>query len=174
MINNQRMMYLIISALFFIIAVISLSEATHTNTATIETNIYATAVAQPIIRVEVPDLISLGNATKGSTSNEIKVYVNNTGNVDITVTPQLLDSSDLIYNNLYFRSTKTRTINGTSISVPFERIGDFSFNISKPVGSAAFNYEYFYMVLDLMNYTGNITQNLLSYRTNVTFLAVQQ
>jgi hypothetical protein len=148
-----------------------------TDTMTVEANIFAGSPAGgnvSVVRVEVPDYLFFGNVSNGGKSEELKVYVNNTGNVDIVVTPRLTNSSEDIFSNLYFRSTKTRTVNGTSINVNFTKIGDFSFNISEPASGSSFNDEYFYVILDLTNYAKNISQNMMGRRANVKFYAVSQ
>jgi len=139
------------------------------DTMTVEANIFANAGNNStIIRVEVPDYLFFGNVTNFGMSEELRVYVNNTGNVDITVTPDLLNSTEVIFSNLYLR--KFRTSNGTAVN--FTRIGDFSFNINRPSSGQTFNDEYFYIMLDLTNNPQNITNNLIGHRTNVKFFAV--
>ena len=139
------------------------------DTMTVEANIFANAGNNStIIRVEVPDYLFFGNVTNFGMSEELRVYVNNTGNVDITVTPDLLNSTEVIFSNLYLR--KFRTSNGTAVN--FTRIGDFSFNINRPSSGQTFNDEYFYIMLDLTNNPQNITNNMIGHRTNVKFFAV--
>ena len=141
------------------------------DTMTVEANIFANGNGggnQSIIRVEVPDYLFFGNVTNFGMSEELRVYVNNTGNVDITVTPDLLNSTEVIFSNLYLR--KFRTSNGTAVN--FTRIGDFSFNINRPSSGQTFNDEYFYIMLDLTNNPQNITNNMIGHRTNVKFFAV--
>ena len=123
-----------------------------------------------IIRVEVPDYLFFGNVSKGDTSDELKVYVNNTGNVDIKVTPQLTNSSEDVFSYLYFR--KFKTSNGTTVS--FTRIGGFSFNITKPASGSSYNDEYFYVVLDLTNYNKPVNSPIMGHRANVKFVAVEK
>jgi len=127
-----------------------------------------------IIRVEVPDYLFFGNVSKGSKSDELTVYVNNTGNVDITVTPHLTNASEEIFSYLYFRKTKTKTINGTTYDVNFTRIGEFGFNITKPSGGNTFNEAYFYVTLNLINYNKTVNSNIMGHRANVRFIAVQR
>src|SRR3989338_1718581 len=77
-----------------------------TDTMTVEANIFANGNGggnSTIIRVEVPDHLFFGNVTNFGRSEELKVYVNNTGNVDITVTPDLINGSEVIFNHLYLR-----------------------------------------------------------------------
>jgi len=140
------------------------------DTMTVEANIFANTGGgnSTIIRVEVPDYLFFGNVTNFDKSEELKVYVNNTGNVDITVTPDLVNRSEVIFNNLYLR--KFKTSNGTAVN--FTRIGNFSFNVSKPPSGKTYNDEYFYIILDLSNNHLNITANMPNHRTNVKFFAV--
>lgn len=139
---------------------------------TVEANIFAGSGTNndSTIRIEVPDYLFFGNVSVGDISDELKVYINNTGSVDVTVTPKLLNRSEEIFSYLNFR--KFKTSNGTS--VPFTRIGDFSFNINKPSGGNTYEDEYIYMALDLRNYTGVLNQNLIGHKADVKFFAVER
>jgi len=117
-----------------------------------------------IVSIQVPDHISFGNVIQGSKSNELKIYVNNTGTVDLSVTPNLVNLSEEIFNYTYFRSRKTS--NGTA--VPFTRIGEFSFDISES------NDEYFYMTLDLTNYSETIDSDMIDHQAEIRFLAMSR
>ena len=52
------------------------------------------------ISVQVPDFIDLGNVSEIGASEELKIYVNNTGTGAITVTPRLVNYTDNIFQNL--------------------------------------------------------------------------
>lgn len=163
-------------ALIFIAVFVLYLVSALTDTMTVEANILTgteSGANGTIVRVEVPDYLFFGNVSKGGKSEELKVYVNNTGNVDITVMPRLVNSSEEIFSYLYFRKTKTKTVNGTSMDVNFTRIGDFSFNVTKPASGSSFNDEYFYVILDLTNYDKTISNNLIGHRANVKFVAVE-
>ena len=165
------------SLLFFLAIFVLYLASALDDTMTMEANILAgsgTSEDEDIVRVEVPDYLFFGNVSNGGKSEELKVYVNNTGNVDITVTPRLVNSSEEIFSHLYFRKTKTKTINGTSTDVNFTSIGDFSFNITKPSSGNSFNDEYFYVILDLTNYNKTISNNILGHKANVKFIAVEE
>jgi len=141
-----------------------------TDTMTVEANIFANgnnSGNSSIIRVEVPDHLFFGNVSNFDISNELKVYVNNTGNVDIVVTPDLVNRSEVIFSNLYLR--KFRTSGG--VAVNYTRIGNFSFNVTKPSSGQTFNSEYFYIILDLRNNTQSITSDMINHTTNVRFFA---
>lgn len=125
-----------------------------------------------IISIQVPDKHDYGQIKKGEKSDEFKIYVNNTGTVDITVTPRITDIGEEIFSYLYFRKTKTRTVNGTSQDVAFTRVGDFSFNITKPSGGNDYNDEYFYTILDLTDYPDDVDDDIINHRANLKFYAV--
>lgn len=139
------------------------------DTMTVEANIFATGNGSnaTIVRVEVPDYLFFGNVTNFGKSEELKVWVNNTGNVDITVTPDLINQSEVIFGNLYLR--KFKTSNGTAVN--FTRIGSFSFDVNKPSSGQTYNDEYFYIILDLSNNPRTITSDIIGHRTNVKFFA---
>ena len=83
------------------------------------------------ISIQVPDFIDLGNTTEIGASEELRIYVNNTGTGAITVTPRLINYTDDIFQNLYFREYKT---SGGNPVIP-SQIGNWSFNISAPSGA---------------------------------------
>ncbi|MEK6915802.1 MAG: hypothetical protein AABW89_04655 [Nanoarchaeota archaeon] len=165
----KKILYLVLAFLLVFLMLFYLSSAL-TDTMTVETNIFANSngSGNSTIRVEVPDYLFFGNISNFGLSEELRVYVNNTGNVDIIVTPDLINRSETIFSNLYLR--KFLTSNGTAVN--FTRIGNFSFNINRPASGRTFNDEYFYIRLDLRNNTLNITNNIIGHRTNVKFFAV--
>lgn len=123
------------------------------------------------VSIEVPDKIDFGDITRDEpVSDELKIYINNTGRLAITVTPQLSDSEEKIFSYLYFRTLKTS--NGTS--VPFSRIGDYTLDIDKPAAGSAYKSKYCYVKLDLSDFTGNIKEDLIGYKSKIVFLAMPQ
>jgi len=123
------------------------------------------------VSIWVPDYIFLGDVTSDDpVSDEIKIYINNTGRLPITVTPQLKDSDENIFSYLFFRTTKTT--NGTS--VPFKRIGDYSLNIDKPLAGKSYSSKYCWISLDLTDFTGEIKEDLMGYKSEIVFLAMPQ
>jgi len=125
-----------------------------------------------VISIEVPDELYFGEMSFFEKSDEFKVYVNNTGSVDITVTPRLTDNNEEIFDNLYFRKTKTRTVNGTSQPVPYTKIDNFEFDIAKPASGDTEKSAYFYVILDLTNYNGDTSRDVLNHASDVKFYAV--
>jgi hypothetical protein len=122
------------------------------------------------VSIEVPDYISFGNVTKDNpVSVEKHININNTGKVNITVTPMLSDPDEVIFSYLFFRTTKTTN----HTSVPFTQIGDYSLNIKKPSPGGK-TKEYCWISLDLTNFTGDIHEDLIGYRSEIVFLAMPQ
>ena len=155
--------------LFVIVIVMSfLGFALAGDITTFSANIFPPNIPTSSASVQVPDHIFLGNITVGHSSAEFKVYMNNTGTTNIHVTPILLNTSDPIMNNLYFR--KFQTSGGNPVA--YTRVGGFTFNITKPVSGQTFNDEYFYVILDLSNYTGDVQTILMNYEAQVKFIAV--
>ena len=95
-------------------------------------------------------------------TEKVKVYINNTGNVNVTVTPQLVDSNEDLFKNLYFARRTT---------VPYEKIGLWSMNISK--SSSGLEKDYFWMKLDLGDYTGEVNEEI-GHKSDIVFIAVAQ
>jgi hypothetical protein len=85
------------------------------------------------IGIEVPDSLDLGELSKSNLiSDEVGVYINNTGTRDIRVTPMLNDPEEEIFKWLFFRKQKTTSTNDTEI-ITFKKIGDYYLDIDKPV-----------------------------------------
>lgn len=167
----SRLNLLGLCTVFLLVLIIPLSLSA--NVITFEANILSNATEEAILSLEVPDYIFLGNVTIGEKSSETTISINNTGNVDLLITPELVNSGEDIFSYLYFRSQKTQTINGTSgIPVPFEKIGLFSFSVSKPASGSSVRKKDFYTVLDLTNYTGPLQDNLIGHRADVKLVAV--
>ena len=121
-------------------------------------------ILQPVIQINVPDKALIENSTPGYVSSEDSFLIQNTGTVDVSITPSLVSASDPIYRYLYFRESS-----GSS-----RPIGVFSMNISKPSSFPGTNSKTFYYKLDLRNFNGTLTQNLLGYQSDVKFIAVAQ
>ena len=150
---------LVLSICFFVSA-----EENDTKVTIVEANIIEAEII-PDIQIQVPDrIILIGNASIGDISEDTKVYINNTGKLKISVTPELTDVNNELFSNLYFKKYKTGN------SSQFFRIGEFTFNISAPP-EGGFNDEYFYMVLNLSNYQG---QSVLGKQeAEIYFIAVE-
>ena len=132
------------------------------NTGTNYTEFRATILGPPpsIIGVQVPDFISFGNLSVGEKSDDVKVNITNTGNVDIIVTPTLANSSELIFSYTYFKRIT---------SDPYLNIGDYKHNVSS--GSS----NYMYARLDLRNYTGTFEDGSVNnVKADIKFVAVQK
>ena len=102
--------------------------------------------------------------TVGHESSDLIIYVNNTGNTRILVTPTLVDSDDPIMKNVYF-------IYRQSSSYNYTQIGRFNFTISAP-GTSGYREEHFTAVLNLTNYSSSMVSPLLDYEAQIKFVAV--
>ncbi len=145
------------------------ASAAYSATMKVEADIYRAPVDDDTVRISVPDIVDLGSVTLYDQSEEVRLWINNTGTVDVIVTPQLADEQDEIFSNLYFRPQKTS--NGTDVE--HRRIGDFFFEARKPTGSSSSNPEDIYMILDLRNFTGILTRDLIDERADIYFVAVE-
>ncbi len=152
---------LFILLLFVFVNVVS---AAQNDTMIVEVDIIA---YQDIVSIEVSDKVILNDIIEGedgydNSSNTAKINISNTGTVDVIVTPKLNNPNDEIFSYLYFQTKKKSTW-------PKQRIGDFSFNISKG------DNDYFYMWLNLTDINKNIiTEDRPGTKTNITFFAIPQ
>ncbi|MEM0465249.1 MAG: hypothetical protein QXW97_00940 [Candidatus Pacearchaeota archaeon] len=147
----------------------------HENTTIVEANIigFANETFIPDVSIIVPDHIFLGNVTKDKpVSDEITIYINNTGRLPITVTPQLKDSEEIIFSYLFFRTLKTTSTNDSGV-IP-KRIGNFSMNIDKPAPGSNNRGKRFYIQLNLTDFKGEIKEDLIGYKSEIIFLAMPQ
>ncbi len=142
------------------------SSASFNVTMKVEANILAEPQQQQIMQVSIPDYVFLDNVTKGNATEEIKVYVNNTGTINVTLTPVLADPSNQFFRNLYFTKRLSPRL--------YKKIGDFSFALPAHSPTGGVEKDWFYMKLDLKNYTSSIPQNLLNQKADVKFMVVSQ
>ena len=162
----KKKVFILIAALGYLAICLSLTSSASFNvTMTVETNILAEPQQAQIMRVSIPDYIFLGNVTKDQETDKVKINVNNTGTINVTLTPILVNSSNQFFRNIYF----TRRV-----AEPYKKIGDFSFALPAHSPSGGVEEDYFYMKLDLRNFTGNIPQNLLNQKADVKFMVVSQ
>jgi hypothetical protein len=147
------------------------SDSSQNNTMIVQANIigFRNNISYEGVGIQVPSFINLGNITVDNpVSDEFKLNINNTGTVDITVTPDLADPDESIFSFLYFRTHKT----SNKEAVPFDRIGEYSLNISKPSTGSTVRKAYCYMILNLTDFTGPIRKDLVGYQSEVIFWAM--
>ncbi len=135
------------------------------DTLTVEADIFK---FREIVSIEVQDFIDLGNVTVGfetDPTSDDKIHVNNTGNLNVTVTPVLVNSSEKIFSYLYF----TKRLSGDNFE--YKKVGEFSFDIEKPSTIGVVRKEFIYPKLDLRNFTDDIDNDMINHRTNVRFIA---
>lgn len=140
--------------------------AAQNETMVVEANIIAELTPQDVISIEVPDYIFLGDVNERDSSDKARIYVNNTGTVDVTITPILDDATDDIFQYLYFQNRQT----GNNSQV--YNIGEYSFSIAKPSTLDGKRSEYFYMWLNLTDYSDDITQDIIGQTGQITFIAL--
>lgn len=157
--------FILVSSINFVSAVDSANA-----TMTVEVDLVGfNETLTPDVSIEVPEHVFLGNLTKsGLVSDEVKVEINNTGKVNITITPQLKDSSEKILSYLFFRTRKSSS--NTELN-KFYKIGDYNLDIEKP-SSGGKRSEYCYMRLDLKDYSESINQDMIGYKSDVIFIAM--
>jgi len=160
----------------FVLVVMPQTSADDNNVMTVEVNLVGfDAGAGDYVSIEVPEYIYLGSVNSSkSMFNETKVYMNNTGNLSITITPMVLTDSKGIMNYLSFRETRTHTVNGSSQDTPFIKIGDFNFNVAKPTPLGSKKSKYFYMSLNLTDFDGSVSGENVNYSGQIKFLAMSQ
>ena len=123
------------------------------------TSLFKVNLYEDVASVSVSSPVLFGSLTKGYDSDDIRINITNTGNVDVKVTP-LLKTSDPIFNNLYFQRRTTEN---------YVKIGSWSMNITKDASYGGTNADYCYAKLDLRNYTGTINSDKLNYNATVIF-----
>jgi len=133
----------------------------------VEANIlgFGNASEIPDVAIEVPDYIFLGNITKENpvSNGSNKVYINNTGKVNVTITPQLADPDEEIFKWLFFRRITTDN---------WQKIGNYSLNIEQPSAGSRVRSKYCYMKLDLTNFNGRIDKDIIGHKADVIFYAM--
>jgi len=159
-----RLNLLILTLVFF--SLIPNISAEQNDTMIVEVNVLAPELPENTVSIEVPDYLFMEDIMVGESTEKFQVYVNNTGNVNITVTPLLQDLNDEIFSNLYFQDRKTGNNSQEYI------LGDYSFNIPKPSTSGGKRSEYFWMWLDLTNFEGEIEEDIMGRRADLLFIAV--
>ncbi|MDO8563748.1 MAG: hypothetical protein Q7R87_01950 [Nanoarchaeota archaeon] len=146
----------------FVFSSFGLVSAVSNSTINFKVDIFAPPA--PVVRLSLPDNIYLGNVSKGTETEKVKVEFNNTGTVAIIITPQLNDNSENIFNYTYFARRTTDS---------YQRVGSWSMNVSAP-GISGIEGDYFYAKLDLRNYPGNFTSDVIGYTVPIKIFAVSQ
>ncbi|MFA5857178.1 MAG: hypothetical protein WC867_07480 [Candidatus Pacearchaeota archaeon] len=172
---RDRSLIFLIFGLFIILSInLVLAQDSSNASMIVETNFigFSEGVSGGGISIEVPDSVFLGNITKNElVSDEITFVINNTGNVDVTVTPILKDEDEEIYKNLFFRTQKSDKDGILNIS---KRIGEYSIDIDKPVTGKRARSKNCYIHLNLTDFSGEIKEDLIGYKTEVIFIAMAQ
>ena len=128
------------------------------DTMTVSANI----LRSEFIGIEVPDTLYFGDVQTGEKSDTLNLYINNTGNIDITVTPELTNDTEEIFSYLFFQRVQSDT--------PVQ-IGSFSVDISKP-SSGEKKSQRTYVTLDLREFDGELDDDITNHQANVIFWAL--
>jgi hypothetical protein len=116
------------------------------------------------VGIDVPSNVELGEIAKGYMSERQDIDVKNTGTTDIVVIPSLDEGyNQSIFGYLSFQKT---------LSEDLKKIGSFEFDIEKPNSVGSTRTEGIYMYLDLTDFEGEISDDLIGHSTNVTFWAI--
>ena len=152
------MALLLVLAFFTIVFYVSLTAADD-EVMTVEANIMSSI---KIVSIQVPDYIFFGNLTRGECSGVKNFKINNTGNVDLVVSPEIEYSSEKIFSYLYF--SKYSPTNYLRI-VPY---GNFSVEVPKK-GDSSIKVK-----LDLTDYPDDIPQDMIGHRADISFVAMEK
>lgn len=155
--KNKIFIFMILGMFIFSIAFSSALGNTNDNM-----TVKAT-ILQSEISISVPNEILFQDITAGYLSERKDLDIDNTGTVDIEVTPQLPNYTGNIFDKLAFHEV---------LSDPLTQIEFFSFEIEKPSTVGGTRTAGIYMYLDLENYNEDIESEMLDHEAEVVFWAV--
>jgi len=119
-------------------------------------------VLETEISISVPDQVSFGNIAPGYTSERQEIEIVNDGTVDVGVSADLEEEDD-IFENIAFRRV---------LDDPLTKIDFFEIEIEKPSTVGDENEEDVYMYLDLSDYEGEESGDMMGHNATVIFTAV--
>jgi len=121
-------------------------------------------VLKSVVGISVPDEVVFPDIASGYLSERQDLDIENIGTVDISVSAEL----DGLYADTIFQHLAFRNI----LDDPLTEIRYFDFEILKPNTVGGTRSENIYMYLDLENYSGEITEDMMDHETDVTFYAL--
>ena len=119
----------------------------------------------PVVKIEVPAHLNLGNVTPGFSSERVRVDIDNVGTTAVAVIPQLEDANEEIFKYLSFTRRTTE---------PYAKIGDFTFFLSRPSVPGKIESDYFYAKLDLSTFQGSVKEDVFGRQARVVFWVLPQ
>jgi len=122
------------------------------------------------VGISVPNEVNFTNITCGYWKRQ-KIEINNTGNVDINVTPSLDPSYSGLFENLGFSKNSPGVESTTPPSG--EKVGNYTFGIPKPEDYRGENSKPIYIYLDLTNYSNCSSTSEINESADVIFTAVE-
>ncbi len=142
------------------------------DTMLVEVNLigFGNASEVPEVAIEVPDYVNLGDVSKNNPiSDEETIILNNTGKVNVTITPKLTDPEEEIFKWLFFRNYKSSSVHPDE-AIP-KKIGIYSVSIDKPVTGKNSRSKNIYISLNLTDFDGEINEDIIGHSAEVTFFA---
>jgi hypothetical protein len=131
-------------------------------------------LVEPELKFDVLNSIDLGNITKGyalEADSTQKIFINNTGDVDIKFSAEFVESfedSDAIKElRKYFYLSDTTTDSS------FDLVEDFSTIIDKPTTYGSSNTDYIYSKVNLKNFTGDYNSLIGEHIVKIRLIAME-
>ena len=121
-------------------------------------------VVKETIAIAVPDAIDFGVIARGYCSDRQDIDINNTGNVNLIVTPELpVDYEGNIFTHLAFRKILADNLT---------QIGEFEVDVNKPSVVGQIRTQKIYAYLDLENYPDSINEDIQDHSSKIIFWAI--
>ena len=111
----------------------------------------------PVISIEVPDSISIGEVTKNDPVSEKKFSINNTGTVDVVITTEIDENASEVFDYLFLRKYRSST-----------RLNVNDFEGQIPTGEE----KQFYVGLNMTGFNETLSSNDLVLNTTIKFTAM--
>ncbi|MBS3092583.1 hypothetical protein J4466_04150 [Candidatus Pacearchaeota archaeon] len=154
MVYNRKVILFFLS-LLFIVLLIFLVKAN--DVLTVKTDIIG-----PRVSIQVPNEIDLGNISNGDTPPWMNFTINNTGNVKVRITSELINSDHEVFNYIEFDTT-TEAI---------RRVDNFTTTINKP-SLDEITSKNISVRINLEDYNGTaITEDIPNAQAQIRFLAM--
>jgi len=150
---------LVVGAMLVMVLGIVSANGDSNDTMTVKVNVLKSEIS-----ISVPSQVIFEDIAKGYLSERQDIDIDNTGTVDITVTPEVNDTEG-IFDYLVFQEV---------LSDPMINIRYFSLDIDKPSTIGGTKTEGIYLYLDLTEYDGEIDMDMVDHESTVVFWAVPQ
>ncbi len=115
----------------------------------------------PIVMIEAPDNVFLGNVSKGENSDWTNITITNKGNVKVFISAEIISMQHNIFEYLEFDTTTESIRNITS----------FNTTIAKPPQGGIIN-KIIDLRLNLEDYPYEVEQDALNQQSRIKFIAM--